>query len=102
VAGGSSVMMRNSRIFLFAAFLFSASTSVMAQSSGYMGFDKPCPDQDPNLRRPAAWETCDYVTIIKRCDGDLAERVFNSARHPSKLISENGPDQPRRLVCHQD
>ncbi|WP_143271555.1 hypothetical protein [Bradyrhizobium mercantei] len=87
--------------FLAAIFIASLSSSAWAVD-GYMGFDKPCPDQNPHLRRPAAWETCDYVTIIKRCDGDLAERVFNSPRHPSKLISENGPNPPRRLVCHHD
>ncbi|WP_210253985.1 hypothetical protein, partial [Bradyrhizobium pachyrhizi] len=59
---------------LFGIFIASISTSSWA--GGYMGFEKPCPDQDPRLSPPAPWETCDYVTIIKRCDGDLSERVF--------------------------
>ncbi|MCP1969773.1 hypothetical protein [Bradyrhizobium elkanii] len=73
-----------------------------AWAGGYMGFEKPCPDQNPKLRKPRSDETCDYVKIIKRCDGDLSERVFKVPRHPSKLMSENGPDHPRRLVCHHD
>ncbi|WP_439393038.1 hypothetical protein ACRQ5Q_27595 [Bradyrhizobium sp. PMVTL-01] len=66
-----------------------------APAKGYMGFEKPCPDQNPNMREPRRNETCDYVTIIKRCEGDLAERLFRQPR-------EIGVDHPRRLACHSD
>ncbi|MGY2983809.1 hypothetical protein ACVI1K_001156 [Bradyrhizobium sp. USDA 4508] len=85
--------------FISAVFIMSICSPAWA--GGYMGFDKPCPDQDPHLRKPYAWETCDYVTIIKRCDGDLSERVFKIPRYPANLMSENGPGHPRRLVCHE-
>lgn len=63
--------------------------------------DRPCPDQDPRLRAPRPNEWCDYVTKIRRCDGDLAERVFQQGRRPAYLMSDNGAEHPRRLICHQ-
>lgn len=70
--------------------------------SGYMVDERPCPDQGPALRPPRPGEWCDYVTKIRSCHGDLAERVFRQPHAPSYLVSEAGAEHPRCLVCHQD
>jgi len=81
--------------------LCSAGGAARAESA-YMVDERPCPDQDPALRPPRPGEWCDYVTKIKSCHGDLAERVFRQTRAPSYLVSEVGVEHPRRLICHQD
>ncbi|MBR1126676.1 hypothetical protein [Bradyrhizobium iriomotense] len=68
--------------------------------TAYLVDERPCPDLDPRLRQPRDNEWCDYVTKIKRCDGDLAERLFQQSRAPAYLISELGTEHPRRLICH--
>ncbi|MFB6420511.1 MULTISPECIES: hypothetical protein [Bradyrhizobium] len=68
--------------------------------AAYLVDERPCPDQDPRLRQPRANEWCDYVTKIKRCDGDLAERLVQQSRAPAYLASELGTEHPRRLICH--
>ncbi|QQO20308.1 hypothetical protein JJB98_10485 [Bradyrhizobium diazoefficiens] len=67
--------------------------------AAYLVDERPCPDLDPGLRQPRANEWCDYVTKIKRCDGDLAERLFQQSRAPAYLMSELGTEHPRRLIC---
>ncbi|WLA80270.1 hypothetical protein [Bradyrhizobium elkanii] len=73
-----------------------------ALAGDYFVDQRPCPDQDPKVRAPRANEWCDYVEKIKRCDGDLAERVFRQRRSPAYLMSDAGSEHPRRLICHTD
>ncbi|QOZ52195.1 hypothetical protein XH90_13055 [Bradyrhizobium sp. CCBAU 53338] len=68
----------------------------------YLMDERPCPDRDPRMRQPRDNEWCDYVTKIRRCNGDLAERLFQQSRAPAYLISELGTEHPRRLICHPD
>lgn len=56
----------------------------------------------PGFRPPRSGEYCDYVTAIRECDGDLTERLFNVPHNPAYLMSDAGPEMPRRLRCHQD
>ncbi|UGA47136.1 hypothetical protein HU230_0014265 [Bradyrhizobium quebecense] len=87
------------KLFILAAALL---LSGNAFAEEFMFDQRPCPDQDSRVRPPRPNEWCDYVTKIKRCDGDMAERLFRQRREPAYLMSEVGPEQPRRLVCHKD
>jgi hypothetical protein len=93
--------MDHPKILPLAVVLFLASFPAMADKNPPMRLSDKC-EVAPGYRPPRSGEYCDYITAIRECDGDLTERLFRIPRNPRQLMSDVGPEMPRRLRCHRD